>query len=91
MSSFLPLLYCNCKSKFESYTTHVQNGLDPEGLLKGGGGTESQRLEPTAQAAMGEEYEGRFDPPLIKIFVSENAFQAIWKPIFPYSITSILS
>ena len=26
-----------------------------------------------------------------KIFVSENAFQAILKPFFPYSITSILS
>ena len=26
----------------------------------------------------------------IKIYVSENAFQAILKPIFPYSITSIL-
>ena len=26
-----------------------------------------------------------------KIYVSENAFQAILKPIFPYSITSILS
>ena len=37
-------------------------------------------------------------PPIIrgsgnffKIYVSENAFQAILKPIFPYSITSILS
>ena len=28
---------------------------------------------------------------IFKIFVSENAFQAILKPIFPYSITSILS
>ena len=26
-----------------------------------------------------------------KIYVSENAFQAIFKPSFPYSITSILS
>ena len=26
-----------------------------------------------------------------KIYVSENAFQAILKPTFPYSITSILS
>ena len=26
-----------------------------------------------------------------KIYVSENAFQAILKPSFPYSITSILS
>ena len=30
---------------------------------------------------------GNFD----KIYVSKNAFQAILKPIFPYSITSILS
>ena len=28
---------------------------------------------------------------ICKISVSENAFQAILKPIFPYSITSILS
>ena len=27
----------------------------------------------------------------LKIYVSENAFQAILKPFFPYSITSILS
>ena len=27
----------------------------------------------------------------LKIFVSENAFQAILKPFFPYSITSILN
>ena len=27
----------------------------------------------------------------LKISVSENAFQAILKPFFPYSITSILS
>ena len=26
-----------------------------------------------------------------KIYVSENTFEAILKPIFPYSITSILS
>ena len=41
-----------------------KKGLDPEGLLTRGG-TESQRLEPMAQAATWEEY------------VSENAFQAI--------------
>ena len=51
----------------------------------------------------GWEYERWDEPPLIrgvrgtspeiffKIYVSENAFQAILKPIFPYSITSILS
>ena len=46
----------------------------------------------------GDSMRGGFNPPLIrspvkfcKIYVSENAFQAILKPIFPYSITSILS
>ena len=40
-----------------------KKGLDPEGLLtRGGGGTESQRLESMAQGATWEEY------------VSENAF-----------------
>ena len=47
---------------------------------------------------------GGWNPPLIggwsggsppriflKIYVSENVFQAILKPFFPYSITSILS
>ena len=35
----------------------------------------------------GGEYESFF----FKIYVSENAFQAILKPFFPFSITSILS
>ena len=38
-------------------------------------------------------YGGRRASPgnlFCKIYVSENAFQAILKPIFPYSITSIL-
>ena len=51
-----------------------------------------------AKAAMGE-YERGLNPPLIrgprhfflKIHVSENAFQAILKAIFPYSLTSIFS
>ena len=35
---------------------------------------------------------GGWKPPLIfKIYVSKNAFQAILKPFFPYSITSILN
>ena len=57
---------------------YVQKGLDPEGLFTKGG-TESQRLEPTAQAATWEECErgGGGYPPLIQFFVSENAFQAI--------------
>ena len=56
-----------------------KKGLDPEGLLTSGGGTESQRLEPTAQAATWKEY------------VCENEFQAIYNHIVSYSITSILS
>ena len=59
---------------------YVQKGLDPEGLFTKGG-TESQRLEPTAQAATWEECEreggGGVNPPLIQVFVSENAFQAM--------------
>ena len=42
-----------------------KKGLDPEGLLTSGGGTESQRLEPTVQAVTCKEY------------VPENEFQAI--------------
>ena len=39
--------------------------------------TESQWLEPTAQAATWAEYEWGIEPPLFEIFVPENAFQAI--------------
>ena len=62
-------------------------GLDPEGSFRGGGfrggGTSRRRLEPS----------GVRKPLLIGggSYVSENAFQAILKPFFPYSITSILS
>ena len=34
---------------------------------------------------------GELPRKFFKIYVSENAFQAILKPFFPYSITSILS
>ena len=34
---------------------------------------------------------GELPRKFFKIYVSENAFQAILKPSFPYSITSILS
>ena len=103
MSSLLPLMYCSCKSKskFESYTTHchilnttkyMHKKAGSRGVFtRGGGGTESQRLVPTAQAATWGQYERGIKPLFNKIFVSENAFQGIEKPIFPYSITSILS
>ena len=70
-----------------------------------GGGTESRLLEPSgASRERGESRRGGLTPFLLegglgvappefffKIYVSENTFQAILKPIFPYSITSILS
>ena len=103
-SSLLPLLYCSCKckSKFESYTTHChilnttkcmyKKGWTQRGCLRRGrGGTESQRLEPTVQAATWEECERGIEPPLNQIFFSKNAFQAILETHFPYSITSFLS
>ena len=78
--------------------------LDPRGGV-GGGGTSSQRLEPSGESReRGESMRGGLTPRSLeggsgdlprniskKIYVSENAFQAILKPIFPYSITSILS
>ena len=68
MSSLLPLLYGSykCKSKFESYTAHchvlnttryVYKRARSRGVVYEGGDTESQMLEPTAQAATWEEYE----------------------------------
>ena len=38
-----------------------------------------------------KEGSGELPRNFFKIYVSENAFQAILKPSFPYSITSILS
>ena len=70
----------------------------------GGGGTWSRRLE--ASGASRERVEsmrgggipcsldggpGVLPQIFFKIYVSENAFQAILKPFSPYSITSILS
>ena len=46
-------------------------------FLRGGGGTESQRLVPTAQAATWGQYERGIKPLFNKIFASENAFQGI--------------
>ena len=75
----------------------------PRDVVAGGGGTGSRSLEPSGEnrEGVGGEYERGVHPPLIrgagaspgkfcKIYVSENAFQAILKPIFPYFITSIL-
>ena len=75
------------------------SGLDPEGSFTGGGGTSSRRLEPSgASRERGEEAHvhwrgvwGCSPKKFFKIYVSENAFQAILKPFFPYSITSVLS
>ena len=78
-------------------------GLDPEGLFTGGrGGTSRPKLEPSGTSReRGGEYEwrggsleggsGELPRKFFKIYVSENAFQAILKPSFPYSITPILS
>ena len=70
---------------------------------RGGGALQAKGLNRVAQGMSGVEYErDGWNPPLIrggvpgsspefffKIYVSENAFQAILKPLFPYSITSI--
>ena len=80
-------------------------GPDPEMLLPGGGALKAEVLNRAAKAAKrggGESMRRVLNPPSLwgqgaspgkfcKIYVSENAFQAILKPIFPYSITSILS
>ena len=80
---------------------YTETGLDPEILLPGG--TEGRSLEPSGESReVGGEYEWGMNPfslggsraspgNFFKISVSENAFQAILKPIFPYPITSILS
>ena len=62
--------------------------------MRGGMGAESRSFE-----LIGASHEwgksmraGVGHPPeKMKIYISENAFQAILKPIFPYSITSILN
>ena len=53
----------------------------------GGGALKAEVLNQAAKTARGEYERGDF----FKIYVSEDAFQAILKPIIPYSITSILS
>ena len=61
----------------------------------GGGGTERRRFEPRPSGfrrefspRVGGEWGSGF---FFEIYVSENAFQAILKLIFPSSIISILS
>ena len=72
----------------------------PRGVVYGGGGgTSSRRLETSGPSReRGEEalaywrgVPGVLPRKFFKIYVSENAFQAILKPFFPYSITSVLS
>ena len=82
---------------------YIQGWTQRDCLRGGGGGTSSRRLEPSGAIWSGGVWEGgggrahwsgvRGSSPEIffKIYVSENAFQAILKPSFPYSITSILS
>ena len=73
-------------------------------VVYGGGGTSSQRLELSgASGERGESMRGgggggslegvRGSSPGIffKIYVFKNAFQAVLKPSFPYSINSILN
>ena len=62
--------------------------LEPSGERREAGGGESMRVGLNPPLIRGPVASpGKFD----KIYVSKNAFQAILKPIFPYSITSILS
>ena len=82
-------------------STYIRAG--PRGVVYGGGGgTSSPKLEPSGACRQrGESMSGGggsleggsgdFPRNFFKIYVSENAFQAILKPSFPYSITSILS
>ena len=60
----------------------------------GGGGAESRSFELIgASHEWGKSMRAGVGPPPKKmnIYIFENAFQAILKPIFPYSVTSILS
>ena len=81
----------------------VSQGWTQRGCLQGC--TSSQGLEPSGSSReQGESMRGAMmeahwrgvrggglPQKFFKIYVSENAFQAILKPSFPYSITSILS
>ena len=63
-------------------------------LLPGKGGGVALKAEGLSRAAKAARAEGLNLPfiggsgGIFKIYVSVNAFQAILKPIFPYSITS---
>ena len=84
----------------ESSINFLTSGLDPEGSFTGGGGAlQAQDLKQAAQAVsvvrkplLNEMGVRGYSPGIFfKIYVSENAFQAILKPFFPYSIASVLS
>ena len=93
------LVFCVSSSRYRGFRA------GPRGGVYGGGALQAKELSREGQAVSGEEYErgggggslegGPGEPPsprnIFKIFVSENAFQAILKPSFPYTITSILS
>ena len=78
----------------------TQNRAGPRGVGYGGA-LQAQNLNKAAQAVSGGSMSmsggligggfGGAPPKIFKIYVSENAFQAIFKPSFPYSITSVLS
>ena len=77
---------------------HLQ-GWTQRGRLRGGGALQAKDLNRAAQAVSGVRKplligggSGGCSPgKFFKIYVSENAFQAILKPFFPYSMTSVLS
>ena len=76
------------------YLLYIRAG--PRGVVcggGGGGGAESRSFEVIgASHEWGKSMRAGVGPPpeKMKIYVSENTFQAILKPIFPYSITSII-
>ena len=73
---------------------YLYQGWTQRGCVRGGGALKAEVLNWLAQATSGGRvWERGLDLPRkkMKIYVSENAFQAILKPIFPYSMTSILS
>ena len=84
----------------EETNQRVLSGPDPEIMLRGGA-LKAEVFNRAAKAARGGSMRGGLNPlslgglgaskgKFCKIYVSENAFQAVLKPIFPYSITSIL-
>ena len=88
-------------------TISRNQGWTQRGCLRGGTSSQRVELsgeQAVSGGGGGREYErggggslieggpgGGLPWKFFKIYVSENAFQAILKPSFPYSITSILS